>query len=142
MIYLITKMKELIAQGGCLILLFDANEDMNNEKLAQAIRSEPKLKMKFLVRERAGKDGPATWFRGTNQIYCVFTRPDVDLCGAMVLPFWYGTGDHKAVVVDIPHQSLLGEQVLKVFRPEARKIQYCLTDPKRWYIKQCKTLFL
>ena len=134
MIYLITKMKELIAQGGCLILLFDANEDMNNEKLAQAIRSEPKLKMKCLVRERAGKDGPATWFRGTNQIYCVFTTPDVDLCGAMVLPFWYGTGDHKAVVVDIPHQSLLGEQVLKVLRPVARRLKCGFTSPQRWYL--------
>ena len=59
-----------------------------------------------------------------------------------LLTFGYGMGDHKAVAVDITHQSLLGEQVLKVFRPEARKIQYCLTDPKRWYIKQCKTLFL
>ena len=51
-----------------MILMLDANEDMKNENLARDIRSEPKLKIKDLFRERARKDGPATWCRGTNQI--------------------------------------------------------------------------
>ena len=63
--------------------------------------------MKDLVRERARKDGPATWFRGTKQIEGTFKTPDVDCSGASFLPFWSGMGHHKAVVVDIPHQSLL-----------------------------------
>ena len=44
-----------------MILILDANEDMNNVNLTWAIRSEQKLKMKDLFRERACKDVPSTW---------------------------------------------------------------------------------
>ena len=48
-----------------MILWLDANEDMKNGNLSRAIILETKLKMKDLVRERARKYGPATWFCGT-----------------------------------------------------------------------------
>ena len=96
-------MRSWRAQGYCLILLLDANETINNGNLTRSIRSEPKLNMKDLVRERALKYGPATWFRGTKQIDGVFATTDVDFCGDRFLPFWSGMGDHKSVVVDIPH---------------------------------------
>ena len=74
------------------------------------------MKTKELVRERARKYGPATWSRGTKQIDGAFATPYVDCCGSRFLPFWYGMGYHRAIVVDIPHQSLLGDQVFKVVR--------------------------
>ena len=58
-------MKEWRAQWDRLILLLDVNENMNNGNLALTIRSEPKLKMKDLVRDRACKDCPDPYFRGT-----------------------------------------------------------------------------
>ena len=134
-------MKEWRAKGDRLILLLDDNEDMKNAKLAWAIRLDSKLKMKDLVRERAHKEGPATWFRGTKQIYGTFASSDVDCCGDRFLTFCSGIGYHKDVVVDIPHQSLLGKQVLKVLRQEARRLQCGLPGPKRWYHQKCKTLF-
>ena len=124
-----------------MILLLDANETIKNENLTRSIRSDPKLNMKDPVRERALKDGPATWFRGTKQIDGVFFTPDMDFCGARFIHFWSGMGDHNAVVVDIPHYYLLGEQLLKVIRLEARRLQLGLTGPKRWYLQKCKTLF-
>ena len=45
-----------------MILLLDANENMKNENLEQAIISEQTLKMKELFREMSHKDGPATCF--------------------------------------------------------------------------------
>ena len=93
-----------------MILLLEANEYMKNEKPVRAIKSEPKLKMKDLVRERALKDSPYTWFLGAKQIDSAFATLDVDCCGVRFIPFWSGMGDHRAVVVDIPRHSLLGEQ--------------------------------
>ena len=97
--------------------------------------------MKDLVRERACKDGPDTCFRVTKQIDGVFETPDIDCFGSRFFTFWYGMGDHKGVVVDIPYKSLLGEQVLNVVFPEARSLQCGLTGPKRRYLQKCKTLF-
>ena len=51
-------MKSWISQGEQFILLLDANEYTKNGKLVRAIRSDQKLKMKELVRDRAHKDGP------------------------------------------------------------------------------------
>ena len=124
-----------------MILLLDANEDMKNGNLARSIRSEPKLKIKDLVMERERKEGPDTWFRVTKQIEGAFATPNVDCCGSRVLPFWFSMGGHKAIVVDIPYQSLLVEQVLKVVRPQAKRLQYGLTGPKHRYLQKFKTLF-
>ena len=75
-----------------MILLMDANEDMKNVNLAWAIRLDPKLKMKDLFRERARKYGPATWFRGNNQIDGAFATPGVDCCRARFINSWSGMG--------------------------------------------------
>ena len=139
--YIITKMKEWRSQGDRLILMLDANEDTKNGNLAWAIRSNPKLKMKDLVRERACKDGPSTWFCGTMQINGTFSTPDVDFYGSSLLPFWYSMRYLKAVLVEVPHQYLLGEQVLQVFCPEARRLKCGLTGPKLWYLQKREILF-
>ena len=47
---ILTKMNEWIAQGDLLILPLEANEYMNNGNLVRAIRLNPRLNMKDLVR--------------------------------------------------------------------------------------------
>ena len=106
-----------------MILMLESNEDTKNGNLAQAIRPEPKLNTKDLVKERARKDISVTWFQSNKQIESTFDTPDMEYCGARLLTFWYGMGDNKYVVLDIPHQSLLGEQVLKVIHLKARRLQ-------------------
>ena len=129
--YLITKIKEWISQGDPLIPMLDANKDMKNGNLSRAIGSEPKLKMKDLVRERECTDVLEKWCRGTKHIDGAFATTDVDFWGDRFIPFCFGIRDHRAVLVDITHQSLLEEQVLKVVRPQVRRLQCGLTGPKR-----------
>ena len=123
-----------------MILLLDTTEDIKNVKLVRAILSEPKLKMKDIVRERAHKDGPDTCFCGTKQIEGTFSTPYMDCCGDRFLPFWSGMRDNKYLVVDIPHQYLLVEQVLKVVLPESRRLQCGFTGPKRCYLHKWKNI--
>ena len=113
---------------------------MKNWKLEGDIRSYPKLKMKDLVREISWKYIRAIWFCGTKQIEGAFSTPDVECCGDRFLPFCSCMKYHRAVVVKIPHQSLLGEQVLNVVCLEARRLQCGLTGPKRQYLQKCRTL--
>ena len=138
---IINKMKKWISQGELLILLLDTSEESNNGNLARAIRSDPKIKMKDLIRERARKDGPDTLFHGTKHIDDAFNTPDMDCCGVRFLPFLSVMEDHSSVVGEILHQYVLGEQVSKVVCPEDRRLQCGLTGPKRWYLQKRKKLF-
>ena len=136
---LITAMKEWRAEGDRLILMLDANEDLNRGPLQRKLRSE--LQMRDLIRERSNKAGPKTYFRGSTQIDGAFATPDVDCSGARFLPFWAGIGDHRAVVIDIPLQSLIGEQLLRVVRPPARRLQCSQEAGKRKYGQRLQQLF-
>ena len=109
--------------------------------LSQAIISELKLNMKDLTRESSRKYGPATWFRGTKWLDGVFVTPDVDYYGSRFIPYWSGMGYNEAAVVEIPHQSLFVQQVLKVVRQQARRIKCGLTGPERRYLQSKKYYF-
>ena len=48
--------------------------------------------------------------------------PDVVIDRACFLSFFFGVGDHRAILIDIPQHSILGEDVHKISRPAARKL--------------------
>ena len=58
-------MNKKMEKDKIIILIIDANEDLNKGKLA---RSFTQLGMQDLVKKITGGKGPATHFRGKNQI--------------------------------------------------------------------------
>jgi hypothetical protein len=42
---------------------------------------------------------------------------DLDISNACVMPFGYGVGDHRAFVLDIPLESMIGIDPVKIVRP-------------------------
>ena len=136
---LLACLKEWRNQGDRLILMMDANENLANGPLSNALKAD--LDMRDLVETRTGKGGPATWFRGRHQIDGAFATSDIDCTGARFLPFWYGIGDHRAVVIDIPMQSLIGEQLLRVARPPARRLQCKQESSRKLYERTLLQLF-
>ena len=127
---LVKQLRQWKNDGERVVLMLDANEDLNGGPLSRALDA---IDMRDAVRARTGTPGPATWFRGRNQIDGAFATQNVDCCGARFLPFWAGIGDHRAVVIDIPLQSLVGEQLLKVVRPPARRLQCTIERARRKY---------
>ena len=125
-------------RGERIILMIDANENLYSGKLQKGLM---KLGMRDLVRERSKTMGPATHFKGTDQIDGIFATQDVDCMGACFLPFWTGIGDHRPIIVDIPNQVLYGEQLLKIIKPNIRKLQCQKKSTREKYIKELKKLF-
>jgi hypothetical protein len=68
----------------------------------------------------------------------VFATVEIDCVGARFLPFWVGIGDHRALVVDIPQQILYGEQLLRIVRPQGRKLQCNKEEVKEKYLQNVK----
>ena len=39
-----------------------------------------------------------------------------------MLPFFFGVGDHRGILIDIPEHVLLGNKLIKIKRPHARRL--------------------
>ena len=108
-------------QGEKLILLIDSNENMAGGPLARML-TEPELDMRDAVLHRTQVSGPATFIRGQRQIDGAWVTPDINIRSARFLPFFFGVGDHRAIVLDIPIYSILGGDIHKISRPTSRRL--------------------
>ena len=91
-------------------------------QLARMLRT-PGLDMRDAVKFRSGIDGPATFIRGSRQIDAAWVTPDIEVNAACFLPFFFGVGDHRAIMLDIPQHSLIGGKIHQISRPNARRLQ-------------------
>ena len=99
-----------------LILFLDSNENISNDPLSQ-ILSHPDLGMIDVVQHQSGLPGPHTFIRGSCQIDGAWVTPDIDIERACFLPFYFGVGDHRGILMDIPQRAILGGDIYKVSRP-------------------------
>ena len=82
-----------------MILMMDANEDINKRELERALTQ---LGMWDSVKENTGQKGPETHLRGKNKIDGIWSTKDIDCHAARFIPLWSGIGDYRACVMDIP----------------------------------------
>ena len=118
---LIGKLKEWRGLGEKLILLIDSNENMEGGPLARML-ADPDLDMVDAVKVRSHSPGPPTFARGSRQIDGVWVTQDVEIKHACFLPLFFGVGDHRAILLDIPVYSLLGGDIHKIVRPTSRRL--------------------
>jgi hypothetical protein len=70
---------------------------------------------------QAGAHG-ATFFRGSKPIDGLWISSDVDVSNACVMPFGYGVDDHHAFILNIPIESLVGVDPVKIVRPVSQQL--------------------
>ena len=51
----------------------------------------------------------------------------------MLSAIFFGVGDHRGIILDIPQKSLLGGTTHKITRPTARRLQCNRTEVKNKY---------
>ena len=94
---------------------------MEKGPLAQML-ADPDLSMVDAVKKQSQLPGPPTFVRGRRQIDCAWVTPDVDIKRACFLPFFFGVGDHRAIVLDIPIHLILEGDIYKITRPTSRRL--------------------
>ena len=52
-----------------------------------------------------------------------------------MLPFFFSIGDHRGIMIDIPEHMLLGDKLIKIKRPYARRLICGRPEVKEKYIK-------
>eukprot|EP00957_Ditylum_brightwellii_P111820 8528653-Ditylum_brightwellii.AAC.1 len=68
------------------------------------------------------------WFRSKHEIAGVWCSPELTAENSMLLPFGFGIGDHRLILINIPTKQLIGHNIPTIKRPKARHLQ-CL-NPK------------
>ena len=121
-------------EGENIILMVDGNESMRIGKLASALR-EDSVGMRDPIRSRIGSKKFPTWFRGNDQIDAIWISENITATKITFLPFFFSIGDHRGIMMDIPEEILLGNKIIKIPRPTARRLISKRPDVKQKYIK-------
>jgi hypothetical protein len=81
------------------------------------------------IKLHTGMSPGATFFRGSWPIDGLWVSKDLDISNECVMPFRFGVEDHRAFILDIPLESLVGANPVKIVRPVSRRLNSRL--PKR-----------
>ena len=122
-------------EGENIILMIDGNENMVIGKMAQELSEEP-INMRDPIRTRVGSLRFPTWFRGQDQIDAIWISEGLKALKVTFLPFFFSIGDHRGIMLDIPEELLLGNKIVKIPRPQARRLIRKRPVVKAKYIKE------
>jgi hypothetical protein len=132
--HLISQLTQWRADGDRIVLFMDHNEHTTKGALGKALADKGGLDMREAVLHHTGAHPGATYFRGSKPIDGLWTTSDLDVSNACVMPFGYGVGDHRAFIVDIPIESLVGINPVKIVRPTGRRLNSKLAGCSKLYV--------
>ena len=134
-------LQEWKEEGDKLILFIDSNENMEKGQLQQMLQNEG-IDMRDVIKYKSKMPGPPTFVRDTRQIDAVQITKDIEIDAACFTPFYFGIGDHRGIIIDIPKTSLTGGENKNICRPTERKLQ--CNEEKVWrkYNERLESYFI
>jgi hypothetical protein len=119
---LIKQIKSWWDAGDRIIFFMDHNKHVTNGPLGKDLGDKNGLDMREAIIQHTGAGPGATFFRGSKPIDGMWVSGDLDISNACVMPFRYGVGDHRPFVLDIPLESMIGIDPVKIVRPVGRRL--------------------
>jgi hypothetical protein len=117
---LIKQIKTWRESGDKIILFMDHNEHVINRPLGKELGNRNGLDLQEAVVQHTGTSPGATFFRGSKPIDGIWISNNLDISNACVMPFGYGVGNHRAFVLNVPLESLIGMDPVKIVQPVGR----------------------
>ncbi len=108
------QIKEWREAGERIILFMVHNKHVINEPLGKVLADEEGLDLHEAIVQHTGTSSGATFFRGSKPINGMWVLSNLKISNACVMPFGYGIGDHRAFILDIPIESLVGVDPVKI----------------------------
>ena len=115
--------------------MLDANGTVNRGPVKQAF-DELLMRETMTTHHRDGELPTETYVRGSTIIDGIFATSDIPVSFASWLAHNSSPGDHCALVVNIPWLTLLGKDVLKIVRPDARRLTCSNKKAKLKYVEE------
>jgi len=121
------------------VLFMNHNEHMYDGALGKALSNWEGLNLSKVILKHTGLQFSATFFWGSKLIDGLWASRDLDISNACVMPFGYGVGNHRAFILDIPLESLLEENPVKVVRPASHWLNSRLPGCGNKYVRSLET---
>ncbi len=131
---LIKQIKSWRETGDKIILFMDHNEHATNGPLGKELSDRNGLDLRETIVQHTGTSPGATFFRGSKPTDGMWVLGDINISNACVMPFGYGVGDHHAFVLDVPFESLIGVNPVKIVQPGGRQLNSRLAGCCKAYI--------
>jgi hypothetical protein len=116
----------------------DHNKHVYDGMLGKTLSNRDGLKLQEVILKQTGAPTGATFFQGSQSIDGLWALDDLDISNACIMPFGYGVGDHRAFVPDIPLQSLVGVNPVRIVRPASRCLNSRLPGCNKAYVRSLK----
>ena len=111
---LIKQIKLWRETGDKIILFMDHNKHATKGPLGKELSNRNGLDLKEAIVQHTGTSPGATFFHGSKPINRMWVSGDIDISNACVMPFGYGVGNHCAFVLDVPLESLIRVDPVKI----------------------------
>jgi hypothetical protein len=113
----------------------DHNEHAIEGPLGKALADKDGPDLCKAIKLHMGASSGATFFRGLQPIDGLWMSKDLGISNACVMLFGYGVGDHCAFILDIPLESLVGVNPVKIIRPVSRHLNSRLPTCGKAYVE-------
>ncbi len=113
----------------------DHNEHTIDGHLGKALADKDGPDLSEAIKLHTGASPGATFFQGLRPIDGLWVSKDLNISNACVMPFGFGVGNHRAFILDIPLESLVGANPVKIVKPISRRLNSCLPKCSKAYIE-------
>jgi hypothetical protein len=95
----------------------DHNEHVIEGYLGRALTNKDGPDLNKAIMIHTGASPGATFFRGSWPIDSLWVSSDLDISNVCIIPFRFGVDNHRAFILDIPLELLVGVNPVKIIRP-------------------------
>jgi hypothetical protein len=117
----------------------DHNEHVIKGPMGKDLGDRNGLDLQEAIVQHTGTSPGASFFRGSKLINGMWVLSNLDISNACVIPFGYGVDDHHAFILDVPLESLIGLDPVKIVRPVGHRLNSRIAGSCKTYIKSLKT---
>ncbi len=121
-----TSLRKWRDAGEKLIVFLDANEDVTNGSMQRLLTGDELNMREVAISQHPDLAPPASFQRGdrvgTTPLDGVFATNDVPAFKAGWLAAFRSPGDHRVPYLEVDTKALLGESLVRIVRPQARRL--------------------
>jgi hypothetical protein len=132
--HLVRQIKQWQASGDRINLFMDHNEHVTNRPIGKELEDKDGLDLRKALVKYTGKIPGATFFRGSKPIVGMWVSSNLEISNACMMPFRYGVSNHHAFVLDVPLESLIGVDPVKIIRLVGQRLNSRLPGCSKSYI--------
>jgi hypothetical protein len=137
--HLVKQIKQWLAEGDRMILFMDHNEHVINRALGKALADKEGLDLWEAIVQHTKTSPSAIFFRGSKPIDRLWISSDLDISNACIMPFGYGIGNHRAFILNVPIESLVGVNPVKIVWPAGQHSNSPLPGCSKSYIESLES---